>query len=110
MADLIVHLARATEWEAGRACGVYVPAEYETDGFIHCSRPEQAHLPANAVFSRTPGLVLLWIDAGAVDADLVEEDGFPHLYAPLDVDTVVAVSALRPWEPGGFALPPGPST
>jgi uncharacterized protein (DUF952 family) len=108
--SLIVHLARADEWAAGRDRGTYVPAEYEADGFIHCSRPEQAHLPANALFSDTPGLVLLWIDGGAVAADLVEEDGFPHLYAPLDVDAVVAVSALEPWEPGGFALPPRPPT
>jgi uncharacterized protein (DUF952 family) len=114
--DLIVHLARRHEWEAALSTGAYAPSELAADGFIHMSRPEQAHLPANAIFSSQPDLVLLWIDAGRLAAELryerVTDDGeahvFPHLYGPLHLDAVVGVVPLDVWEPGSFTLPRAP--
>jgi uncharacterized protein (DUF952 family) len=80
------------------------------------SRPEQAHLPANAIFSRQPDLVLLWIDAGRLAEELryerVTDDGeahvFPHLYRRLDLAAVVDVVPLAAWGPGSFTLPRAP--
>jgi uncharacterized protein (DUF952 family) len=59
---LIVHIARETEWLEAKSGGEYVPSTLPRDGFIHLSRPEQAHLPANAMYSGQQDLVLLWVD------------------------------------------------
>jgi uncharacterized protein (DUF952 family) len=86
-----------------------------SDRFIHLSRPEQAHLPANAIYSDTSDLVLLWIDPALVTGEIRyecagpgPEQVFPHLYAALDVSAVVAENALNPWKPGSFELPARP--
>lgn len=84
------------------------------DGFIHLSRPEQVHLPANAIYSETPDLVLLWIDPARVTREIRYEPAgtaqpfLPHLYGALNVEAVVGESALDPWERDGFELPPPP--
>ena len=113
--NLIVHIAHSHEWDHAKATGTYIPSRFAEDGFIHCSQPEQAHLPANSVFSRQDGLVLLWIDLTRLTAELryestdpVSAERFPHLYGPLNVDAVVGVTSLQPWEPGSFVLPPQP--
>jgi uncharacterized protein (DUF952 family) len=93
-----------------------VPAAYERDGFVHLSRPEQAHVPANLFYAGERDLVLLWIDPERLRAELRHEstdpaaggEPFPHLYGPLNLEAVVAVTELEPWEPGGFVLPPPP--
>jgi uncharacterized protein (DUF952 family) len=111
---LIVHIAQGAEWDAAQPLGSYVPAGYAREGFIHMSTPDHAHLPANAMLSRQTGLVLLWIDAGRLTSELryerITPDGeeFPHLYGPLNIDAVISVTQLEPWEPGSFKLPPRP--
>jgi uncharacterized protein (DUF952 family) len=114
VSDLVVHIARQSEWESGLESGSYVPAEFAGEGFIHMSTPEQAHLPANALFSRRDGLVLLWIDPARLTSELryeraeLGDEEFPHLFGPLDPAAVIGVTPLEPWEPGAFALPPPP--
>jgi uncharacterized protein (DUF952 family) len=116
MGELLVHIAEGPEWRAAAAAAApYVPAGFEADGFIHLSRPEQAHLPANALFGNRDGLVLLWIDAGRLTSEVRDERAvpggaaFPHLYGPLDLDAVLDVVELQPWQPGSFRLPPRPA-
>jgi uncharacterized protein (DUF952 family) len=116
MRELLVHIAKASEWEAAKRAGVYEPPMLQADGFIHLSRPEQAHMPANAIYSDTEDLVLLWIDptlvTGEVRYELPEPGAphvFPHLYGALDVTAVVGESALDPWKSGGFELPARPA-
>jgi glutathione S-transferase len=74
-----------------------------SEGFIHLSRQEQIHLPANALYSETAGLLLLWIDPSRLACEIREEPPapgstitFPHLYGPLNVDAVIAESPLTP--------------
>lgn len=113
--ELLVHIAHGSDWEAATRTGAYAPPMLAEDGFIHLSKPEQAHLPANALYSDTPGLVLLWIDPALVGGEIRYEPAepgsdevFPHLYAPLEVSAVVDGCALDPWKPGGFELPSQP--
>jgi uncharacterized protein (DUF952 family) len=113
--ELVVHIAERAEWLRARSRGEYAPPGLERDGFVHLSRPEQAHLPANALYAGRDDLVLLWIDAARLRAELRFEPGepgcaveFPHLYGPLNLDAVVGETALEPWQPGGFALPEPP--
>jgi uncharacterized protein (DUF952 family) len=108
---LIVHIARKAEWQQAKGVGEYVPSTLPHEGFIHLSRPEQVHLPANAMYSGQRDLILLWVEPTRLRADLryeAPEPGapeFPHLYGPLNLDAVVAETHLEPWERGAFRLP-----
>jgi uncharacterized protein (DUF952 family) len=113
--ELIVHLAYGRDWREAKSAGKYAPSALSEEGFIHLSTPELAHLPANAMYSDTPDLVLLWIDPARVTCELRYElpdpgahHAFPHLYGPLDLDAVIAEMPLDPWRQGTFELPPPP--
>jgi uncharacterized protein (DUF952 family) len=114
--DWVLKIAHVEDWEAAQASGVYRVPSLEEEGFIHLSRPFQVHIPANALYSDTPGLVLLWIDPARLTAELRDEPStsgepmdFPHLYGPLNIDAVMAESPMEPWKKGAFRLPPAPA-
>jgi uncharacterized protein (DUF952 family) len=108
----IVHLCRRVEWEAALETGDYRDASLQEVGFIHCSRPEQILWVANHYFHGTDSLALLWIDPPRVVSEIRWEtsDGqiFPHIYGPLNLEAVVAVSELSPEEDGTFRIVFGP--
>src|SRR5262249_31723471 len=115
MRELLVHIAHASHWEAAKRTGMYAPPMLCSDGFVHLSKTDQVHLPANAIYSDTSDLVLLWIDPTLVTAEIRYEhavpdapQAFPHLSGPLNVTAVVGEEALDPWKPGGFELPARP--
>jgi uncharacterized protein (DUF952 family) len=86
VSGLIVHIAREVDWHEAKRAGEYAPSTLSRDGFIHLSRPEQVHLPANAVFSGQRDLVLLWVDTTGLRAELryeAPEPGAPRFPAPL---------------------------
>lgn len=80
------------------------------DGYIHLSTAE--HVPATLA-RHYPGrtdLHLAAVDLDAVAADLRWEPArqgllFPHLYAPLTLDTVVAYSPVAYEPDGSLRLP-----
>ena len=81
------------------------------EGFIHCSTHEQVIQVANARFRGQSGLVLLFIDADKVAAEIIYEnlEGgpqlFPHIYGELNVDAVAQVAEFAPDADGFFTLP-----
>jgi uncharacterized protein (DUF952 family) len=112
---MILHICARDVWEAAVAAGVYEADTLATQGFIHCSTAELVHLPANALFRGRTDLLLLHIDEERLPVPVIWEDGdpphpdgklFPHLYAALPVDAVVAVTAYKPDADGSFS-PPG---
>ena len=98
----IFHIARAADWAAAQADGSYRMSTrgrtLEDVGYIHCSLDHQVDAVAEAHYRDVADLVLLAIDPARVDAEVRYErlDGapepFPHIYGPLRVDAVVAVS------------------
>ena len=50
----LLHLAERERWEASRAQGSYLPAEWGADGFIHLSARHQLLTPANRFYRGTP--------------------------------------------------------
>jgi uncharacterized protein (DUF952 family) len=108
---MILHITTHNDWQTAEAAGAYRADSLETEGFIHCSTPEQVIGVANALFHGRSDLVLLCIDPARLDAPLVYEDcyqsgqEFPHVYGPLNLNAVVRIVDFPPGASGNFALP-----
>jgi phosphopantothenoylcysteine decarboxylase/phosphopantothenate--cysteine ligase len=111
LGDKIVHICPAQDWQMAMQTGIYRTASLASEGFIHCSRPEQVLGVANTFYCNVPDLVLLWIDPESVEAEIrwenVDGEDFPHIYGPIETNAVIAVSELVPEEDGIYkTLPP----
>jgi uncharacterized protein (DUF952 family) len=109
---MIYHFCPEATWAQAQHEGAYTADTLATEGFIHLSRAEQLHLPANALVRGRTDLVLLEVDEDLLPQPAVDEDGgdgmlFPHLYGPLPLDAVVAVHPFPPGRDGFFSLPRG---
>jgi uncharacterized protein (DUF952 family) len=112
----------AAEWERVQQQGQLRPDSLHTVGFVHLSTPEQVHLPANRLYAGRTDLVLLHLDPARLGAPVRWERGvptdppamlFPHLYGPLPLRAVVAVTQYRPGPDGRYhpvQLPGAPVT
>jgi uncharacterized protein (DUF952 family) len=106
----LLHIATAAAWATAREQGQYVPEAFATEGFVHCSEPEQVVRVANSRFVGRTDLVLLWINVARLAARVVYEnleggdEVFPHVYGPINLDAVVAVTPFRPDADGRFSL------
>jgi len=102
----ICHICTASDWEAAQAAGFYHAASLETEGFIHCSRPDQVLRVANLYFPGITDLLLLWIDttqvSGTIRWEPVEGDTYPHIYGILNLDAVTKAVPLTPRAGGSF--------
>ena len=94
----LLHMSTADAWAAGRID----PAPGEE--FVHLSRPDQVHVPANLLYAGRRDLVLLAVDADRLTAEVRVEGGFPHLYGPLPADAVFDVAPFPPDDDGSFHL------
>jgi uncharacterized protein (DUF952 family) len=116
----ILHFCPVSVWRNAQSAGVYEAATLVTEGFIHCSTPQQVHVPANSMPGRTD-LVLLEVDESRLPEAPRYEPGdpgdpstelFPHVYTPIPLAAIVAVHEFPPNADGTFSLPPaldGPS-
>lgn len=110
--DVILHITKYAQWEEAKSRGSYCGDTLPTEGFIHCSTPQQVVRVANAFFKSQEGLVLLCIESNKVEAEIKYEgvdegECFPHIYGPLNIDAVVQVLKFEPGEEGLFVLPEG---
>ena len=101
----LYHAALPADWTAAAAAGVYTISTrgvtLEQEGFIHCSYRHQVEGVANAFYADLVELTLLTIDPARLGSPVVDElpapgasQAFPHIYGPIPVDAVVAVT---PW-------------
>lgn len=110
--EVLVRLCSRPDWAAARGRGSLHPEPPEA--FVHLSTVGQVHLPANRLYHGRRDLVLLYIDAAALDSPVLWEPGvptdpesmrFPHLYGPLPVEAVLKVEDYLPGADGSFASP-----
>jgi uncharacterized protein (DUF952 family) len=107
----ILHITKRSAWEAAQAAGQYEADSLHSQGFIHCSRPDQVLAVADFLFRGQTGLVLLCIDADRVvpqircESPEGSEKIFPHIYGPLNLDAVREVYDFPPRPDGSFELP-----
>ncbi|MEQ8370504.1 MAG: DUF952 domain-containing protein [Alphaproteobacteria bacterium] len=108
---LIYHLARAAEWRAAQASGVYDgSAEDRADGFLHFSTAAQIEESAARHRAGEADLVLLQVDGAAAGDALKWEASrggalFPHLYGSLPVAMVHRAEPLPLDDSGRHVFP-----
>ena len=107
--SIVLHICSSTAWAATKN-GEYRCPSLDSEGFIHCSTPDQAVDVANSLFRGQRGLVLLVIDPARVVPSIRYEDAgngklYPHIYGPLNVNAVVGVEVFKPSADGTFELP-----
>jgi uncharacterized protein (DUF952 family) len=94
VASTIYKICPAAEWRAAREAGRYDGAKVDrSDGYIHFSTAAQVAETAAKHFAGAGDLVLVAVDAAALDGALKWEpsrggDLFPHLYAALPLAAV----------------------
>ncbi len=104
----ISHIISKAAWERARAAGIYQPESLVREGFIHCSRPEQVVATANRFYRGQRDLLLLIIECDRVTAEVrddfvaAENQTFPHIWGPLDLDAIVGVVPFVPDADGKF--------
>jgi len=113
IAAVLVRLCSEEEWSGAQHRGFFPPeaAGPEAEAFVHLSTIEQVHLPANRLYRDRGDMMLLYLDAAALDAPVRWERGvptdpesmlFPHLYGPLPVQAVIKAVAYPPAADGSF--------
>lgn len=104
----ILHATTEAEWAAAELDGAYRPPSLATEGFIHCSEPQQVVAVANRLFRGRHDLVLLHIDITklTVGGRYENLEGgaelYPHIYGALNSGSVIKVTPFRPGVVGDF--------
>lgn len=107
----LLHITSVEQWAASQSNGVHIDPSLESEGFIHCSGPDQITATASRFFEGRTNLLLLHVDPERLTSPLVYEDSyghgkFPHLYGPLNLDAVIDAVPFPPDDDGSFRLPP----
>jgi uncharacterized protein (DUF952 family) len=96
---LIYKILSPSEWARFEADGRFDGSPMDRDaGYVHCSSREQVGATARRHFADDPELVVAALDTGllgdAVRWEAVPDGVFPHVYAPLPREAVVAVHRI----------------
>jgi uncharacterized protein (DUF952 family) len=116
---LIYHVALAPDWDAAQSTGNYristIGRTLDDEGFIHCSYADQVAGVANTFYADVDeSLVLLAVDTDLVGSEVIAENTgggielFPHVYGPIPVAAVAAVTELSRDDGGRIVVPDPP--
>lgn len=89
----------------------YSPASLQSEGFIHCSLIHQTEFVGNRFYKDATDVQILSLDENKIISKVVYEDlsnlgdNFPHIYGPLNMDAVVAVTPYSKNKNGLYELP-----
>jgi uncharacterized protein (DUF952 family) len=98
---LILHITPRIQWLRAITAGEYRAESLATEGFIHCSMPEQLASVAQTFFAGGSDLVVLRIDPERLRSPVRWEtpagmaEAFPHIYGPLNPSAVNEVVPLE---------------
>jgi uncharacterized protein (DUF952 family) len=100
MQSIIYHVTTRKAWDEALAQGFYTSPSLETEGFIHCSQEHQVAGVLERYFAGQTDLVRLTILTAKLTSKFVFDwspstaDTFPHVYGPINVDAVSAVTPI----------------
>jgi GNAT superfamily N-acetyltransferase/uncharacterized protein (DUF952 family) len=88
----------------------YLPPEFGTGGFTHCTDGREAvSIILTLIYRKNPEpFVVLYIDQDRVSSPIKYEDPariYPHIYGPLNREAIVAVREIPRAEDGTFCKP-----
>lgn len=110
-ASMIYHMLPAPIWNEQAADQPYEGDTLATEGFIHCTGERELLVKvANNFYRDNPDpYVILYIDQSLVESKILWEEAgmhtFPHIYGPLNLDSVVNVIPFPRSGDGVFELP-----
>jgi uncharacterized protein (DUF952 family) len=106
----IYHLVIENEFKANYNNDVYLPSNYQEDGFIHCSSKDSVIPVATDYFSNIKDLILLKIDISLLKSEVKFEtpaplkssnnthikDGLlcPHVYGSINRQSIIGVAKM----------------
>ncbi len=99
--EYIYHVTTQKEWEQAKINGEYKPVGYDQEGFIHCSIDRQVEGVLDRFYKGQTGLIKLKIEKAKVSRPVLFElavdldELFPHIYGPLNLDSVVEVISIN---------------
>lgn len=117
---MILHITTMQNWEKAKQNGEYTADSLKSDGFIHCSTIAQTADTANLFFKGQTDLVLLCINVNKLTAVCKYEEPagngtnnhdnrvdnlFPHIYGPINLDSITKVYNFETNKNGFFELP-----
>lgn len=111
MTEIIYHITEDEQWQDAQINGKYLPKQFISDGFIHCSYKHQLIKVANRFFKGQNNLIILAIDSQRIASKIVTEnleggtELFPHIYGELPLSVILNVSKLSSNVDGTFYLP-----
>lgn len=100
MSRFLFHLLSRADWHQAVSANEYRPPGLEKEGFIHFSAAHQIKKVRETLYRDQPDLLLLVVDETRLKSPLrwepvgPENERFPHLYGPLNLDAVVRVIEL----------------
>ncbi|PHS28140.1 MAG: dihydroorotate dehydrogenase [Robiginitomaculum sp.] len=100
MEEIIYRLMDSESWRDVQARGLFTGSAHDKrDGFIHFSTATTVRETARRYYAHCDDLLLLSVQAAPLGDDLKWEPSrggvlFPHLYAPLRTDQVIAAKRL----------------
>lgn len=106
-AGLIYHLVPENVWDQARHSAAYVPEAFETDGFIHCTNGLDPLLIVGNTFYRgdSRSYMVLILKTDLIESEVRYDDAdelFPHIYGPLNVDSVIGELNVARGADGSF--------
>jgi uncharacterized protein (DUF952 family) len=111
---VIFHISSPEDWQAAQQAGDYRSSTrgrtLEDEGFIHCSRLDQVAGVLAAYYTGAGPLLLLTIDPALLTSEWREDEiasgvVFPHVYGPIDLAAVVAMTPLEIDVDGSYIVP-----
>ena len=106
-AGVTYHLVPVEVWNESKENEWYTPEAYDADGFIHCTNGIDQLITVGNWFyvpDRRSFKVLV-LDVAKITSELRYDDAeqvFPHIYGPLNTDSVIGEFAVSRAEDGTF--------
>lgn len=110
MERYIYHITSTSAYQSAKDNGQYTHPTLQSEGFIHCSQINQVAATANRHFKGQTDLLVLEIDMSLVEPEIILEstndrdEYYPHIYGPLNTDSIRQVFKLETDEAGKFAF------
>ena len=97
---MIYHVITKDLWKIAQDKGFYEAPSLAIEGFIHFSKHEQVQGVLKRYYQGQTDLLLLQVEESKLTANLKYElapsvnELFPHLFGPLNMDSVVTVTEV----------------